>query len=212
MRPGRFRAGLSIGFRGRVATVSGIDGPSLTLMTADGWTRTVDTTGVPITRGDATIGVADVRVGDTVGVAQRRADDGTWQVSAIRVRLTVVRGTIAAVAADGFTLTTRAATSTTVRVSDATSWGCRLAGGLATLEVGDSVVARGVAATDGSLDATAVTTAVSRARRHARWEAWHEARRERRDSRRERRERVRRGMAPSQGQTPTAGPSVAPSA
>jgi hypothetical protein len=151
----------------RIASVSAIDGSTLTLVTPDGWSRTVDTTGIPITRGGEEITTADLRVGDRVRVGQRRSDDGTWQVTRLRVALTIARGTVAAVSGDGFEVTTPEDGTLTVRVSEATTWvlGCRV-DPAAPLEVGARVVVRGVGAADGSLDATVV--AVGRARERLR--------------------------------------------
>lgn len=146
---------------GRPVTVSGVDGATLTLVTSDGWTRTVDTTNVPIARDGTAITIADVRVGDTVRIVQRRADDGTWQVTRLQVLPTVARGTVTQVGTDGFVLSTRDGSEVTVRVSDATTWptGCQPTTALDTLRVGDQVAVRGVSADDGSIDATMVATA-----------------------------------------------------
>jgi hypothetical protein len=150
----------------RVASISAIDGTSLTLLTADGWSRTVDAASIPVTRGGEAISVADLRIGDRVLVRQRRAADGTWLVTRLRVSLTTVRGTVAAMTDTGFELTTRDGRSVSVRVSDATDWllGCRV-DPEAPLVIGSPVTARGVSAADGSLDATLVATAGRRALR-----------------------------------------------
>jgi hypothetical protein len=144
----------------RVASVSAIEGTTLTLVTPDGWSLTVDTAGIPIIRGGAAISVADLRVGERVRVRQRRADDGTWQVTRIRALLTTLRGTVASVTDDGFELTTRDRQRVSVRVSDATRWilGCRV-DPADPLAVGARVWASGVSAADGSLDATTVVAA-----------------------------------------------------
>ncbi|MET0771905.1 MAG: DUF5666 domain-containing protein [Candidatus Limnocylindrales bacterium] len=153
----------------RIAAVGVIEGTTVTFVTPDGWSRTLDMAGIPVTRGGEDITVSDLRVGDQVRVAQRRADDGTWQVARIRVLLTTLRGTVASVTADGFAITTRDGGSVQVRVSDATTWvlGCRTDPD-APLEVGARVVARGVSAADGSLDATVVAAAGPPLRRHRR--------------------------------------------
>jgi Domain of unknown function (DUF5666) len=142
-----------------VATVSAIEGSELTLMSPDGWTRDVDTSAIAITRGSTPITVADVRVGDRVRVASQRGADGTWTVSRIQVLLSVVRGTVASVDAGSFRVTTGDGASVTVRVAADTTWltGCRGPSGLGTLEVGSLAAARGVAAADGSIDASLVT-------------------------------------------------------
>lgn len=141
----------------RAATVSAVEGTGVTLVTADGWSRTVDTTAIPITRGGATISAADLRVDDRVRVAQRRAGDGSWQVTRLQVLLASVRGTVASVNGDGFEVTTPDGGSVSVRVSGTTRWvlGCAI-DPATPLEAGARVVVRGVRAADGSLEATQV--------------------------------------------------------
>jgi hypothetical protein len=155
----------------RIASVEAIEGATVTLVTPDGWSRTIDTTGIPIIRGGTQIRVSDLRVGDDVLVRQRRGGDGTWQVRRLRVLLTTLRGTVAAVTPDGFELETRRGDHVLVRVSGTTTWvlGC-VTDPDAPLEVGTRVVARGVGAPDGSLDATFVAAAGPPRRRHARGE------------------------------------------
>jgi hypothetical protein len=150
----------------RIVTISAIEGTMLTLMTPDGWSRTVDTAAIRIMRGGQTITVADLRVGQQVRVRQRRADDGTWQVTRIAALLTTVRGTVASVTEDGFVLTTRDGGSRLVRLSETTRW-LLVCGSSAdaALEVGTRVVARGSLAADGSLEATAVAAAGPHERR-----------------------------------------------
>ncbi len=139
-------------------TVSAIAAPVISLKTDDGWTRDIDTTGVVITRGGQTITLDDVSVGDDVRVAQTRNADGSWTVTGIEVQLATVQGTVASVGTDSFTVTQADSTAVTVRVSDTTQWLARrgTTAGLASLTVGQGVVAAGVRAADGSIDATAV--------------------------------------------------------
>ena len=86
-------------------TITGIDGSKLDLKTDDGWTRTVDATGVTIQRAGQTITVADLKVGDTIRLQEQRASDGTWSVTGIEVVLPTVDGTVAAVTGDSVTVT-----------------------------------------------------------------------------------------------------------
>jgi hypothetical protein len=152
----------ALGAASRVASVSAIDGTTVTLTTPDGWSRTMDTAGIPITRGEATIDASDLRVGDTVQVTQRRDTDGTWQVTGLRAVLATVLGTVSEVTDDGFQLTTRDGRTISVRVSETTTWvvGCR-ADPDARLETGSMVVARGVSSPDGSLEAELVSVSVA---------------------------------------------------
>jgi hypothetical protein len=139
-------------------TVTAITAPVISLATDDGWARDIDTTNVVITRDGQAITLADVSVGDSVRVAQTRNADGTWTVTGIEVQPASVLGTVASVGTDSFTVTGSDGTVVTVRVSDTTRWMTRRGAttGLASLTVGSVVVAVGVRAADGSIDATAV--------------------------------------------------------
>ncbi|MEZ4598004.1 MAG: hypothetical protein R3C32_15040, partial [Chloroflexota bacterium] len=89
--------------RGTVA-VTAVDGTNLALETADGWSRTIDTTGVALTRDGATIAIADILVGEHVRVVQTRNADGTYTVTGIEVQPATAMGTVGAVATGGFTV------------------------------------------------------------------------------------------------------------
>ena len=112
-------------------TVESVDGATLNLVTADGWRRSVDTTGVTITRDGDEITVADIAVGDTVRIRQTRADDGSWTVRVIGVVLPVVTGEVGEVGADSFTIVQGDGTTVTVRVGGDPS---RLVSAIAALE------------------------------------------------------------------------------
>ncbi len=139
-------------------TVSAITAPVMTLTTDDGWTRDVDTTNVAITRNGAAITLADVNLGDHIRLGQTRNDDGTWTVNRIDVQMAVVQGTVASVGTDSFTVTQADGSTATVSVSDTTRWVARrgTTAGLAGLAIGAWIVAQGVRAADGSVQATLV--------------------------------------------------------
>jgi hypothetical protein len=139
-------------------TVTSNDGTSLGLQTADGWTRTIDTTGVVLTKDAATIALSDIAVGDRVSIAQTRNADGSYTVTGIAVVPATVSGTVATVGTDSFTVTLADGTTQTVNVSATTSWVVQgsTAPGIADLTVGRQVAAQGDLAADGSLDATKV--------------------------------------------------------
>jgi hypothetical protein len=139
-------------------TVSAITSPMITVVTDDGWSRDVDTTGVSITRNGATITLDDVHVGDAVRLGQTRNEDGAWTINSISVQLALVQGTVASVDTDSFTITDADGAPVVVRVSDTTRWVARrgTAAGLSSLTVGSTVVVEGVRAADGSIDAMAV--------------------------------------------------------
>jgi hypothetical protein len=154
-----------VGSRGDIAgmgrgavTVTSNDGTSLGLETSDGWSRTIDTTGVVLTDDGATITLADIAVGDKVSIAQTRNADGSYTVTGIAVLPATVSGTVATVGTDSFTVTLADGTTQTVDVSTATTWRVQgsTAPGIADLTAGRQVSAAGTLADDGSLDATTV--------------------------------------------------------
>jgi len=138
--------------------VTAIDGTGLMLATADGWSRTIDTTGVVLTKGTTTITVADIAVGDDIGIAQTRNADGSYTVTGIAVLPASVSGTVATVGPDSFTVTLPDGTTQTVNVTATTTWNVQgsTAPGIADLTAGRQVAARGTLSADGSLDATKV--------------------------------------------------------
>jgi len=153
--PGR---GNMAGLGWATVTVTTNDGTSLGLTTPDGWTRTIDTTNVVLTKDGATIALADIAVGDRVSIVQTRNADGSYTVTGIAVLPAMVSGTVATVGTDSFTVTLADGTTQTVNVSATTTW--RVMGsttpGIADLTVRRAVSATGTTATDGSLDATTV--------------------------------------------------------
>ena len=68
----------------------------------------------------------DLRVGDQLCVGNGAADDGSWQVTRIRVLLTTVRGTVASVTTDGFQLTTPDRGNVSVRALRCDELGARV--------------------------------------------------------------------------------------
>jgi len=145
--------------------ISAINGSSISLETANGWTRTITVTGdVEIIRGGESISLGDLEVGDTIGLRETRNEDGTFTLEAIVVVVPRVAGTVTAVDGDSITvqrrggLTQEIATtgSTTYRLgADATS--------RAEVTVGDRIVAYGEAGAGGAFTATSVVIALPRA-------------------------------------------------
>ena len=90
-------------FGSRDITISSISGSSVTLTTADGWTRTINVTGsVELTKGGQSITLSDLAVGDQVRVVQTRNEDGTFTVTGIVVVVPSVGGTVSDVSSTGF--------------------------------------------------------------------------------------------------------------
>lgn len=140
-------------------TVSAISGSNVSLRTADGWTRTITvTSSTTITKGDETIPLTDLEVGDQVRLTQTENDDGSYTVTAIRVVLPRVGGTVTAKSGANLTLLQRDGTNVTVHTSADTTY--RVPGvdnaGLDDITVGMIVVAAGTERSDGSIDASIV--------------------------------------------------------
>jgi hypothetical protein len=139
--------------------ITAVSGSSVSLKTADGWTRTIAvTSSTTITKGNDTIAVSDLKVGDEVRLAQTKNADGTYTVTAIRVVLPRVAGTVTAKSGTTLTVLEQDGTSTTVHTGSGTTY--QVPGvtnpDLDDITVGMRVAATGTERSDGSLDATAV--------------------------------------------------------
>ena len=142
-------------------TIASIDGTTLGLVTADGWSRSIDTAGIVLTNAGATIPVTDLVVGQAVKVDETRNADGSYTVTGIETAPTRVSGTVGTVGTDSFTITKADGTSVTVSVSATTTFsavGSTTAASLSTLTVGQAVSAQGALQADGSIAATSVVT------------------------------------------------------
>lgn len=139
-------------------TITAITGDSLSLETVDGWTRTIQVSAeTAISRGGATITLSDLAVGDQIRFRQTKADDGSYQVTAIVVVLPTVAGQVSAIAGNTITITLPGGTTQTVHVDGDTTY--RVNGesaSLSDLQVGSIVVAEGTQWADGSLDAATI--------------------------------------------------------
>lgn len=115
------------GIRGAVGfgdiTITAIKGSSISLKTADGWTRTITVGGsTTITKDGKTIAVGDLAVGDQIRFSQTRDSSGTYTITAIEVVVPQEAGTVTATSANGFTIRTRDGTSVTVSVTGNTTY------------------------------------------------------------------------------------------
>ena len=144
------------GFRG--VTISAINGSDISLKTVDGWTRTISVESTTtITKGGATITVGDLAVGDEIRFAQKKAADGSYDVTAIVVVLPTVVGEVTAVDGDTIKVTQPGGTTATIHVDSHTTYRIDGAtGSLSGVKVGSFIVAEGTQRTDGSLDAAAI--------------------------------------------------------
>jgi hypothetical protein len=140
------------------ATISAINGTQLTLVTADGWTRTLDASGVTVMSGTTTIAASDLKVGDEIAIRQSRNFDGTNQVVEIDVVAPHVEGTVTAVNTGSLTIQTAAGATTTVTMTATTTYAAnRASATLADVTVGSVVRVQGTANADGSFTATSVS-------------------------------------------------------
>jgi hypothetical protein len=156
--PGPFGLPAFGGFGFGDITISTISGSSLSLKTADGWTRTIAVTdSTKIMKGGATIAVGDLAVGDKVRFAETRNADGTYSVSAINVILPTVVGQVSAISGDTLTITQPGGTTATIHVGSGTTYQVDgKTGALSDVKVGAFVIAEGMQRADGSLDAAAI--------------------------------------------------------
>ncbi|HEX4896880.1 MAG TPA: DUF5666 domain-containing protein [Candidatus Limnocylindrales bacterium] len=153
------------GFGGRHGsggvTISAISGSSISLETADGWTRTIVVdSGTTYSESGDTIALSDLAVGDQVHFEQTLEDDGTYSIDAIAVIPPHVGGKVTAISGSTITVEQRDGTSATVNVTGDTTY--QVSGddaALADVEVGMFLVAEGIENSDGSLTATAVRAA-----------------------------------------------------
>ena len=158
-------------------TITAISGSNLSLKTDDGWTRTIAvTSSTTITKGNDTIAVTELKVGDEIRLAQTKNDDGSYTVTAIRVVLPVVAGTVTAKSGSTITVLETDGTSSTVHTGSGTTY--RVPGvtdaDLGDITVGMIVIASGTARSDGSLDAATVAAGFGGRGFHGRggWGGW----------------------------------------
>lgn len=154
-----FGGGAGLGGFGAV-TVASIDGSSLRLKTADGWTRTITLTSTTkISRAGQAITASELKVGDQVSFRESKASDGTYAITAISVVLPRVFGQVTATTADTITIKQFGGATITVHVSSTTTF--QIFGvtkpTIASLKAGMTITAEGTQASSGSFNALAVT-------------------------------------------------------
>ena len=138
-------------------TITAIDGAKVSLQSANGWSRTIDTTGVAMTRAGSTVTVGDLKVGDRVAIGETRGSDGTYTVKKLTVVLDQVAGTVSAIDASTITLKQFNGKTTAVKTDASTVY--RRSGkaiARADIVVGERLGAVGSTGADGSLAAQAV--------------------------------------------------------
>jgi hypothetical protein len=142
-------------------TITAINGSNLSLKTDDGWTRTIAVTSTTtITKGGQTIAMADLKVGDSIRFGQTRNADGSFTVNRIAVVVPRVAGTVTAVTDNGFTLSKRDGTTSTVTVSSSTTYTVGAltpkAGTKSDVKVGSEVAVQGTQGAGNTLSAISV--------------------------------------------------------
>lgn len=139
-------------------TITAISGSSISLQTADGWTRTISVdSGTTYTKAGATIALGDLKAGDEIGFRQTKETNGSWTIDSVTVILPRLGGEVTAVAGSTITVKQRDGTSATINVTGATTY--KVAGAaakLADVKVGMFLVAEGTTNADGSLTAADV--------------------------------------------------------
>ena len=138
-------------------TISTISGSRVGLVSANGWSRTFDSTGVTMTRAGNAITVADLKVGDHVAISERQNSDGTYTVTSLTVVLDQVGGTVTRMDASTITVSTFGNGTATIKTTSSTVY--RRAGqtiSRSDIAVGERLAAAGTKASDGSLTAEAV--------------------------------------------------------
>ena len=148
------RGGFGHGFGG--ITITAISGSSISLETADGWTRTITVdSGTTYSRSGDTIALGDLAVGDEIGFRQTRENDGTFTIDSIVVIPPHAGGEVTAVSGSTITVSLPNDATVTINVDSDTKYDVnRDAATLADIKVGMFLVAEGTENSDGSLDAT----------------------------------------------------------
>ena len=142
-------------------TITAISGSSISLETADGWTRTITVdSGTTYSESGDTTALSDLAVGDQIRFEQTLEDDGSYTIDAIAVIPPHAGGTVTAISGSTITVEQRDGTEATIKVGSSTTY--TVSGNEATLadvEVGMRLVAEGTENSDGSLTATEVRAA-----------------------------------------------------
>jgi hypothetical protein len=162
---GRFGRGDVGGFAFRDITIASISGSDVTLVTADGWRRTITvSSAMNLTKGDQKIALGDLKVGDHVRFRQTRDANGTFTVTDLAVVVPTIRGTVSAVTSSGFKVTTRDGSVWTVSVNGSTKYSFGQGdGSLADVKDGTVVGVSGETTGDNAMTALGVRVAADHA-------------------------------------------------
>jgi hypothetical protein len=148
--------GFGHGFGG--ITVTAISGNSISLATADGWTRTITVdSGTTYSKSGDTIALGDLKVGDEVAFRQTQETDGSFTIDSLAIIPPHAGGEVTAVSGSTITVTQRDGTTATIKVDGTTTYQVNGSdAALADVKVGMFLVAEGTKGSDGSITATDV--------------------------------------------------------
>jgi hypothetical protein len=147
------------GMRSAGITVTAISGSSVSLTTADGWTRTITVdSGTTYQKAGATAALTDLKVGDEIQFKETRETNGTFTIDAISVIPPHAGGTVSAISGSTITVTLPDGSSATIKVTSTTTYdvGGNASAKLSDIKTGFAVMATGTRNSDGSLSATSV--------------------------------------------------------
>ena len=151
--PGRGGA-VGIGFGG--VTIASINGTSIGLKTADGWSRTITlSSSVKITEAGRTMSAGDLSVGQAVQLQEKRDSDGTFTVTGLVIVTPSVVGQVTAKTATTITIKRFDGTTQVIDVDSSTTYHIQGAAtsNLAAVTVGMTIIASGPQANGGPLHA-----------------------------------------------------------
>ena len=140
-------------------TVSAISGSSISLKTADGWTRTITVdSGTTFEKGDTAAALSDLKVGDEIQFRETRATNGSFTIIAISIILPHAGGTVSAINGSTITVTNPGGETATIKVGSSTTYtvGGSAGAKLSDIKTGMVLMATGTRNSDGSLSATSV--------------------------------------------------------
>ena len=140
-------------------TIASINGTTIGLKTADGWSRNVTVDGsVKVTEAGRTMSAGDLKVGQAVRLQEKRNSDGTFTVTGLVIVTPSVVGQVTAKTATTITIKRFDGTTQTIDVDSSTTYRVQGAAtsNLAAITVGMTIVASGPQATDGTVHAFTV--------------------------------------------------------
>ena len=140
-------------------SVTSISGSSISLKTADGWTRTITVdSGTTYQKAGATAKLSDLKAGDEIQFRETREANGTFTIDAISVIPPHTAGTVSAISGSTITVTLPDGSRATIKVGSTTTYDVagNASAKLTDIKTGMVVTATGSRNSDGSLAATNV--------------------------------------------------------